>query len=424
MNLAAPAIPELLAPAGSFEKLVTAVHYGADAVYLSGKKYGLRAKAANFDLQGIGRAVDYAHRHGVKVYVTVNIIAHHDDFEGLETYVLHLAETGVDAIIVSDPGILQLARSVAPHLPIHLSTQANVTNSRSALFWLEQGVIRLNLARELSFAEITRIRSEVNAEIEVFAHGALCISYSGRCMLSTYMTGRDANRGECAHPCRYSYALVEEKRPGEYFPVYEDERGTYIFNAKDLCLLRSLPALVAAGVDSLKIEGRMKSIFYVGGVVRVYRAALDFLRELDPDQWRKPQNIELPATLLEEIEKTGTRGMSLNFAHHQPGPDDMLYDTSRLDQEYEPAAVVKGVAENGITVELRNVCHSGDEVEYMGPGIEVAQFRVEAMYAEEGDEVIRGNPGDRLLWRLQGSECVFSPNSIFRRRKSAAGGGR
>src|SRR5210317_1501940 len=207
MNSSAPRIPELLAPAGSFEKLITAIHYGADAVYLSGKKYGLRAKAANFDEQDIVRAVDYAHRRGVKVYVTVNIIAHHDDFEGLEAYLKKLDEVGVDAIIVSDAGILQLARGLVPSLPIHLSTQANVTNSRSAAFWVEQGAARLNLARELSFAEVGLIRKKVSAEIEVFAHGALCISYSGRCMLSTYMTGRDANQGQCAHPCRYSYAL-------------------------------------------------------------------------------------------------------------------------------------------------------------------------------------------------------------------------
>lgn len=421
MNSSAPRIPELLAPAGSFEKLITAIHYGADAVYLSGKKYGLRAKAANFDEQDIVRAVDYAHRRGVKVYVTVNIIAHHDDFEGLEAYLKKLDEVGVDAIIVSDAGILQLARGLVPSLPIHLSTQANVTNSRSAAFWAEQGAARLNLARELSFAEVGLIRKKVSAEIEVFAHGALCISYSGRCMLSTYMTGRDANQGQCAHPCRYSYALVEEKRPGEYFPVYEDERGTYIFNSKDLCLLKSLPELIAVGVDSLKIEGRMKSIFYVGGVVRVYRAALDHLREVDPKLWQMPAKIEMPPALLEEIEKTGTRGMSLNFAHQQPGPDDMLYHSSRGDQAYEPVAVVKGMTREGIEVELRNVCYSGERLEYMAGGIEVDCLELTAMHDAEGNRVERGNPGDRQCWQLKGVHREILVNAMFRRKKSAPG---
>ena len=417
MNSSAPVIPELLAPAGSFEKLVTAIHYGADAVYLSGKQYGLRAKAANFDHQEMIRAVNYAHQRNVKVYVTVNIIAHNDDFDGLESYLLNLAEIGVDALIVSDPGILQLARTAVPDLPIHLSTQANVTNSRSATFWIEQGAARLNLARELSLKEIGEIRKAAGAEIEVFAHGALCISYSGRCMLSNYMTGRDANRGECAHPCRYNYALVEEKRPGEYFPVYEDERGTYIFNAKDLCLLKSLPALIAVGVDSLKIEGRMKSIFYVGGVVRVYRAVLDYLGELDVEDWRTPADIELPQKYVDEIKKTGTRGTSLNFAHQQPGPADMLYDSSRLEQDFEPVAVIREMGVTGLEVELRNVCRTGEDIEYLGLGIDVDRFLIEEMRDLEGREVERANPGDRLVWFLRGQDCQFSVNSMFRRKK-------
>ena len=269
-------LPELLAPAGSFEKLVTAIHYGADAVYLGGSRYGLRAKAGNFSNESIREAVSYAHRHKVKIYVTVNIIAHGDDFDGLEDYLLLLEDAGVDGLIISDPGILMLAGKTVPGLPIHLSTQANVTNPQAASFWISQGVSRLNLARELSLAEICTIRETVSAELEVFVHGALCISYSGRCMLSSYMTGRDANQGNCAQPCRYSYTLVEEKRPKEFFHVEEDRRGTYIFNSKDLCLLRRLPELVAAGIDAIKIEGRMKSIFYVGGVIRVL-AALSLL---------------------------------------------------------------------------------------------------------------------------------------------------
>ncbi len=237
-----PVLPELLAPAGTYEKLVTAVHYGADAVYLGGKQFGLREKAGNFTEALMREGVNYAHEHGVKVYVTVNIIAHNRDLDGLEEYLQSLKDMGADGLIIADPGILGVARRVVPDLPIHLSTQANVTNHLAASFWLSQGVARLNLARELSLPEISQIRAQTSGELEVFVHGALCISYSGRCMLSNYMTGRDANHGHCAHPCRFSYALVEEKRPGEYFPVEEDERGTYIFNSKDLCLLRNAAA--------------------------------------------------------------------------------------------------------------------------------------------------------------------------------------
>ncbi len=412
-------LPELLAPAGSFEKLVTAIHYGADAVYLSGKKYGLRAKAVNFDEEGIRRAVNYAHGCRVRVYVTVNIIAHNDDFTGLENYLLMLQEAGVDAIIVSDPGIIQMAAAVVPDLPIHLSTQANVTNRHSAQFWISQGISRLNLARELSLKEIRSIRSGVAAELEVFTHGALCISYSGRCMLSNYMTGRDANQGSCAHPCRYSYALMEEKRPGEFFPVYEDERGTYIFNSKDLCLLECLPQLVAAGVNSLKIEGRMKSIFYVGGVVRIYRAALDYLNSLDRDDWKNPEQIKIPTHFIEEIEKTGTRGMSSNFAVEKPGPEDMLYNSSRVDQSYEPVAVVRETTNDPkeIIVEIRNVLHTAEQIEYMHPSIELDATIVVSMRNQKGINIERANPGDRIFMSLADSIPGIQTNSIFRRKK-------
>lgn len=312
-------MPELLAPAGTYEKLVTAVHYGANAVYLGGKRFSLREKAGNFSVEEMREGIVHAHRHGARVYVTLNIFAHNSDLDGLEDYLQTLQNVGADGLIISDPGILQTARKVTPALPVHLSTQANVTNHRAAAFWLQQGVVRLNLARELSLEEIRRVRQHTSGELEVFVHGALCISYSGRCMLSNYMTGRDANRGHCAHPCRFSYALVEEKRPGEYYPVEEDQRGTYIFNSKDLCLLEMLPQLVSLGVDSLKIEGRMKSIFYVGGVVRVYRAALDYLRNLPQEAWLEPEKITLPNQFLEEIHRTGTRGATENFISGRPG---------------------------------------------------------------------------------------------------------
>jgi putative protease len=422
LKRSAPVIPELLAPAGSYEKLLTAIHYGADAVYLSGKHYGLRAKAGNFTSEQIDQAVAYAHERDVRVYVTVNIIAHNEDFQNLESFLLRLDKIGVDAIIVSDPGIIGLARQLVPELPIHLSTQANVTNAHAAKFWMNQGVGRINLARELSLAEIAMLRDEVDTELEAFVHGALCISYSGRCMLSNYMTGRDANRGNCAQPCRYSYALMEEKRPGEYFPVLEDERGTYIFNSKDLCLLPHLPALVAAGVDSLKIEGRMKSIFYVGGVVRVYRAALDYLRDLDPKVWDEPAQIRIPEHFFDEIARTGTRGMSDNFASNKPAEGAMLYNSSRIDQSHEPVAVVQAAdrADAEIEVEIRNVLLPGERIEYMGRSVESPTVVVESMHDLQGEPLRRANPSERVLLRLSEALEGLEPNDMFRRQKKPA----
>jgi putative protease len=309
-------MPELLAPAGSFDKMVAAIHYGANAVYCGGKRFSLRAHASNFSEKELGEAVKYAHAKNVKLYVTVNIFAHQADLQGLEKYLQYLQNIGVDGVIVSDPGIFTLAKETIPGVPIHLSTQANVTNPANARFWEKQGAKRLNLARELSLSEISEIRKALQpaTRIEIFVHGALCISYSGRCLLSCYFTGRDANRGECAQPCRYNYVLQEEKRPGQYFPVEEDGYGTYIFNSKDLCLLNKLPQLINIGVDSLKIEGRMKSVHYVGAVVRVYRAALDYT---------------VPSLYMKELMKVGTRGYTENFVFGPPGAEGMLYDRPR-----------------------------------------------------------------------------------------------
>lgn len=413
-----PSMPELLAPAGNFEKLVTAIHYGADAVYLGGKEFSLRAKAGNFSHQAMVDAVRYAHAHGVKIYVTVNILAHNADFAGLDNSLLQLQEAEVDGLIISDPGILTRARKCVPDIPIHLSTQANVTNAQAAAFWFEQGAGRLNLARELSLSEIKEIRGEVSGELEVFVHGALCISYSGRCMLSNYMTGRDANQGSCAHPCRYSYRLIEEKRPGEFFPVEEDERGTYIFNSKDLCLLERLPELVACGVNSLKIEGRMKSIFYVGGVTRIYRAALDYLGALPIEAWEKPEKIRLPQVFVEEIAKTGTRGTSENFISQRPGSSEMLYTTPRAVQEVEPVAVIREVGDAPL-VEIRNVLESGSRIEYMLPGIESISLTLTRMETEGGVEVFRANPGNRVRLHTEPSLLQGRVNGILRRNKES-----
>ena len=416
MQATIPAIPELLAPAGSFEKLVTAIHYGADAVYLAGQKYGLRAKAGNFDKPGLREAVAYAHRYNVAVYVTVNIIAHNDDFEGLADYFCYLDSLGVDGLIISDPGIIMVAQKTVPSLSLHLSTQANVTNCHAARFWFDQGVSRINLARELSFVEMQSIRKSVSGELEIFIHGALCISYSGRCMLSHYMTGRDANQGNCAHPCRYSYSLIEEKRPGQYFPVSEDERGTYIFNSKDLCLLKRLPELVAAGFDSLKIEGRMKSLFYVGGVVRVYRAALDFLGTVEPAAWKRPETIQLPDCLLNEISRMGTRDYTENFFAEMPGSSEMLYQSSRFDQPYEPVAVVREMTELPY-VELRNVLQRGELIEYMHRSSDITAVTVSEIISQNGQVIDRGNPGNKVYLSFD-KECQnFEPNGMFRRKK-------
>lgn len=423
MNPASPSgrsdrrLPELLAPAGSHEKLVTAVRYGADAVYLGGRDFSLRARAANFDAAGLRRAVDHAHDHGVKAYVTVNIFAHNRDFALLAPYLEELRDSGADGLIVADPGILTLAAQVVPELPIHLSTQANVTNAASARFWAAQGVRRLNLARELGLEEIRAIRAATAAELEVFVHGAVCISYSGRCLLSSYFTGRSANQGDCAHPCRYRYALVEEKRPGQYFPVEEDERGTYIFNSRDLCLLFRLPELVAAGVDAVKIEGRMKSVGYVGAVVRLYRLALDWIgAQMEAGQ--APADLVLPSAFRNEIEKIGTRGQSENFFSAHPSSGDMLYDTMRLEQSWVPAAVVRTATP--LAVETRHTIAPGDRLEYLGRSIEPETVTITGLWAEDGTPLDRAHPGRLVRLHTDPPLAGVAPATILRRNTESA----
>jgi len=406
-------IPELLAPAGSYEKLVTAIHYGADAIYLGGKAFSLRARAANFDEDGLRQAIAYAHEHGVKVYVTVNIFAHNRDLAELAPYLRMLQDGGADGLIVSDPGILSIACQVVPSLPLHLSTQANVTNTASARFWAAQGVGRLNLARELGLEEIRALRAATGIELEVFVHGALCISYSGRCMLSTYFTGRNANQGDCAHPCRYSYALVEEKRPGQYFPVEEDERGTYIFNSRDLCLLNRLPALIDAGVNSIKIEGRMKSIGYVGAVVRLYRLALDWIGE-QLFLGHSVDSLVLPEAFHKEMKKIGTRGQTENFFTARPSSEDMLYDTMRVEQRYVPAGIVRAVSP--LTIETRYVIGCGDQVEYLGRTMVPASVRIIGMELENGTTVTRANPGNLVVLHTDPPLASVEMQSIVRKK--------
>ncbi|PIE56181.1 MAG: peptidase U32 [Desulfobulbus propionicus] len=409
-------LPELLAPAGSLDKMISAIHYGADAVYLGESRFSLRAHAATFSGEELEGAVAYAHTRAVKVFATVNIFAHNRDLEGLETYLYRLAAAGVDAIIVADPGILALCRRLVPQVPIHLSTQANVTNAVSARFWAEQGVRRLNLARELSLAEIRAIREAVDIELEVFIHGAVCISYSGRCMLSNYMTGRDANKGDCAQPCRYSYRLEEEKRPGQFFPVEEDEHGTYIFNANDLCLLRHLPELAACGVDAIKIEGRMKSAAYVSEVVRVYRAALNWLAE-KKSAGLQPGQLTLPSVFYKEIEKIGTRGLSEHFFSATPSSADMLYDTMRIVQKHVSAAIVYKTSP--LLVDVKNELWPGDELEYLGPEITPIISRVKAIRSAKDLALQeKANPGTRVFLEIEPLELPVTKHSLFRKRIS------
>ena len=408
-----PVLPELLAPVGSFEKLVTAIHYGADAVYLGGKTFSLRARAGNFDESGLCQAISYAHDHGVKVYVTVNILAHNRDMDALPPYLTVLNDAGADGIIVSDPGILSIARQHVPALPLHLSTQANVTNGASARFWAEQGVGRLNLARELGLDEIRNIRKATDAELEVFVHGALCISYSGRCMLSNYFTGRNANQGDCAHPCRYSYAVVEEKRPGQYFPVEEDERGTYIFNSKDLCLLPQLPLLVDAGVNAIKIEGRMKSAGYVGAVVRLYRQALNWIGE-QIFLGKPAVSLRLPDAFHNELSKIGTRGQTENFFSARPSSEDMLYDRMRIEQSWVPVGIVRRTVP--LLIETRHVLNRGDQVEYLGRGIDPDLVTVTAMTLEDGTPIVRANPGNRVCLQTEPPLEQVELHALLRKR--------
>lgn len=413
-------VPELLAPAGSFEKLRIAIHYGADAVYLGSQRYSLRSHATFPDAE-LAAAVAHAHSRSVKVYVTVNILARDRDFAGLDEYLAWLRAATIDGLIIADPGILQRARQVAPDLPVHLSTQANVTNTESARFWHQHGVARLNLARELSLAEIGALKKgmEPGLQLEAFVHGALCISYSGRCLLSQYLTGRDANYGDCAQPCRYRYALMEEKRPGQFFPVEEDEKGTYIFNSRDLCLLRRLPDFFAIGVDSLKIEGRMKSVFYVGSVVRVYRAALDYLAEAAASG-ESPAAVTLPPQFMTELALVGTRGYTENFADGPAGAKDMLYDSPRLPPGAVPAGIVQQMVERAdcLLVEVRNPLMPGERLEYLGPGLATESFQIAGLRSTDGEVLARANPGSVVRVQTDRPLAAVAANGLLRKEPS------
>ena len=408
-------IPELLAPAGDMDKLGAAVLYGADAVYLGAKQYSLRARAGKFDAEELREAVAAAHGRGAKAYVTVNIYARQDDLRGLPDLLARVQASGVDAAIVADPGVIRLARRHAPGLPLHLSTQANVTNAEHAKFWEDQGISRLKLARELGFEEIAAIRETVRCGLEVFAHGALCIAWSGRCLLSSYFTGRDANHGDCAQPCRYAYALAEEKRPGQYFPIEEDDRGSYVFNAKDLCLLRHLPQLAALGVDALKIEGRVKSLAYTAQTTRLYRHALDWIAERAASG-ADVASLSIPERFFAELANIGTRGYTEN-AFAEPGrtDGDVEHAATRLPQSAVPAAIVRQSAP--LAIETRRRLQPGDLLECLLPGqFEPLPLRVADLEDEDGQSVARAHPNQRLRLRTEPPALELAEGTLLRMR--------
>ena len=372
---------ELLIPAGSLDVLKTAVVYGADAVYIGGEAFGLRAKAHNFSLEDMKEGVEFAHSRGVKVYVTANILAHNDDLEGVEQYFEELKSVKPDALIISDPGVFAIAKRVLPEMELHVSTQANNTNYGTYLFWYQQGAKRVVSARELSLKEIREIRARIpeDMEIESFMHGAMCISYSGRCLLSNFFTGRDANQGACTHPCRWKYSIVEETRPGEYMPVYENERGTYIFNSKDLCMIEHIPELIDAGIDSFKIEGRMKTALYVATVARTYRKAIDDFKK-DPESYR--QNMEW---YKEEIGKCTYREFTTGFYFGKPGADAQIYDNNTYVKNFTYLGTVENVDERGFAkIEQKNKFSVGEMIEIMKPDGRNLQVEVKGIYDAEG----------------------------------------
>ena len=376
--------PELLIPASSLEVLKIAVIYGADAVYIGGEAFGLRAKAKNFSMEEIREGIAFAHAHDVKVYITANILAHNGDLDGVREYFAELREIKPDALIISDPGVYMIAKEVCPEIERHISTQANNTNYGTYRFWYEQGAKRVVSARELSLAEIKEIRANIpdDLEIETFIHGAMCISYSGRCLLSNYFTGRDANQGACTHPCRWKYAVVEEKRPGEYLPVYENERGTYIFNSKDLCMIEHIPELMESAIDSFKIEGRMKTALYVATVARTYRRAIDDYKQ-SPELYR-----EHMAWYQEQISNCTYRQFTTGFFFGKPSDEAQIYDNNTYVKEYTYLGIVGERNEEGLyRIEQRNKFSVGESIEVMKPDGANITVTVQRIVDEEGNDM-------------------------------------
>ena len=407
-------VPELLVPASSLEVLKTAVIFGADAVYIGGEAFGLRAKAKNFSMEDMKEGIQFAHAHHVRVYVTANILAHNEDLPGVEEYFKELKEIGPDALIISDPGIFTIARRVCPETEIHISTQANNTNYGTYRFWYELGAKRVVSARELSMKEIKEIRANIpdDLEIETFIHGAMCISYSGRCLLSNYFTGRDANQGACTHPCRWKYAVMEESRPGEYLPVYENERGTYIFNSKDLCMIGHIPDLIDAGIDSFKIEGRMKTALYVATVARTYRKAIDdYLK--NPALYKK----NMP-WYLDQISNCTYRQFTTGFFYGKPDSEAQIYDSNTYVKEYTYLGIVGGTNEDGLyRIEQRNKFSVGETIEIMKPNGDNIEATVRRIVNEEGGEQESAPHPKQVLYIDLG--VPMEQHDILRRKEDA-----
>lgn len=405
---------ELLAPAGDMEKLKMAILYGADAVYVAGENFGLRTASRNFSFEELEEAVKFVHEHNKKIFVTANIIPHNEDFFGLEEYLLHLEKVGIDAIIVADPGMLLIAKEVVPNMEIHWSTQANNTNYNSAKFWYNQGVKRVVTARELSFEEIKKIRDEIpeDMDIESFVHGAMCISYSGRCLISNYMTERDANRGACSHPCRWNYALVEEKRPGEYFPIEEDDRGTYFFNSKDLCMIEYVKELIEAGVTSFKIEGRVKTPYYVATVVRAYREAIDAY-------YADPINYKFDPDWMEEVMKASYRDFTTGFYNDKAKNDAQNYGSSSYIRNYDfMGLILEFNKDTGLArVDIRNRCFVGDKIEIIGPKEKTIFTEIIEMYNGDMEPMTVAPRPKELVWMNLGVKV--GENYIIRKKVEA-----
>ena len=403
---------ELLAPAGDLEKLKIAVEYGADAVYFGGEMFSLRAGAGNLTIPEIEEGVEYAHSKGAKCHMAMNIFAHNEDIEPLRRYLESIRHIPIDAFIVSDPGVITVLKDVIPDAELHISTQANMTNYVTANFWYNMGVKRLVLARELTLGEIREIRQRIpeDMDLESFVHGAMCISYSGRCLLSNYMIDRDANRGMCAHPCRWKYKLVEEKRPGEYYPVEEDNRGTYIMNSKDLCMLEHLPDLIDAGVSSFKIEGRMKSVFYVATVFSAYRKAID-------SYMADPENYSFDYSWYNEMLKASHREFTTGFYYDKPTNEDQNYQTSAYTREYSfTGKVLSYDTDSSIAVvEQRNKMNLGDTIEVFGPDIDYFEQKLTVLL-DEDDNPIESAPHPQQILHIKMNKPV-KPNYILRKKK-------
>ena len=408
-------IPELLIPGGSLETLKVAIDYGADAVYVGGQRFGLRAKADNFDMDSLNEGCDYVHSAGKKIYMTLNIYAHNDDIKGLRPYLEELKSNGldkkIDAMLISDPGVFATVRRVLPDMEIHISTQANNTNYETYRFWYDLGVKRVVAARELSLRELSEIRKNIpeDMEIEAFMHGAMCISYSGRCLLSSYFTGRDANRGACTHPCRWKYSIVEEKRPGEYLPVEEDDRGTYIFNSKDLCMIEYIPEMIAAGIDSFKVEGRMKTALYVAAVTRTYRQAIDDYLESE-EKYRSRMDY-----YKQEIAACTFRQFTTGFYFGKTDETSQVYDNNVYVKNYTYLGLVEEIDHKGrLVIHQKNKFLTGDEISVMsfdGTNIDV---RVRAIYDEQGRTMESAPHPKQLLYVELDDSAGIKPGMIIR----------